>query len=96
MRRVTSNDLPILPNPKFLIDLRVHAPVIPNEILSQGLARPAWTGGGARGSDLSGWDDDAIEKTVEFTLWALGANGSQFRNRNDRGTVRTVDHSPGG
>lgn len=53
----------------LLIELPV--PFVRMNAIVSGFARPAWTDLETRGSDLSGWDDDAIETTLEFTLRTL-------------------------
>lgn len=53
---------------------RVPGRVVPNETkdgdpFDVGIpVRPSRIDGATQGSDLSGWNDDAIEETLEFTL----------------------------
>ena len=51
--------------------IELPAPFVRMNTIVSGFARPAWTDLETCGSDLSGWDDDAIETTLEFTLRTL-------------------------
>ena len=63
-------DRSCLIGPSMLL-IELPAPFVRMNTIVSGFARPAWTDLETCGSDLSGWDDDAIETTLEFTLRTL-------------------------